>query len=78
MLKSAAPQFGLAIIAHEIGHLVHNHTKRNINSLEAQFEADQFVLTLGLENELIATLSEYRHIYGINERIEQLTRKKAV
>lgn len=50
---------GVAVLAHEIGHIINNHSKRKISMLEAQFEADKFVIDIGLEEELIDFLTDH-------------------
>src|SRR5690606_2109203 len=42
ILRSASPIRALAILAHEMGHLILGHSKRKISNLEAQIEADEF------------------------------------
>ena len=52
LLAAADPSYGYAILAHEIGHLIHSHSRKNISALDAQFEADAFTCKLGLAREL--------------------------
>ena len=39
---------GLAIFAHEMGHLFYQHPKKGTPELKAQIEADDFAYQLGL------------------------------
>ncbi|MDH5581334.1 MAG: M48 family metalloprotease [Bdellovibrionales bacterium] len=54
------PRFpqGVAVLAHELGHILRNHAKRHISILDSQFEADQFAIEVGFEEELIDFLSD--------------------
>lgn len=45
-----------AVIAHELGHIFHNHAARDISPLEAQVEADAFAMQLGYRKELCLLL----------------------
>ncbi len=71
-LRSAAPMYGAAILAHELGHLYHNHSKRDITPLEAQFEADLFACQLGLENELLDVLLDHQESREAQLRIKEI------
>lgn len=74
-LTSAAPQFGLAILAHELGHLIMAHHSRVVTEEKAQLEADQIVVALGLGKELLEVLEEYAHFPFISERINSLKKE---
>ena len=39
ILYSAAPLHGVAILAHELGHLYHQHATKEVSMLEAQIES---------------------------------------
>jgi hypothetical protein len=62
MLRSAAPRRGLAIVAHELGHLISQHSEREIDRLQAQIEADRFATQLGLGLELQEILLQFDEI----------------
>lgn len=47
ILRSASPERGIAILLHEAGHLVRQHSERSLNQLEAQLEADRFCAQRG-------------------------------
>ncbi len=52
LLKSSATNHALAILAHEMGHIIHNHSKREIDPVKAQVEADLYACKLGFSDEL--------------------------
>lgn len=52
LLKSTAISNFKAILAHELGHVMLNHGKRKIKSLDAQIEADLFAAKLGFVDDL--------------------------
>jgi hypothetical protein len=47
ILRSAAPERGVAVLLHEAGHLVRGHSHRSLNAIEAQLEADLFCVNRG-------------------------------
>lgn len=47
ILRSAAPERGVAILLHEAGHLTRRHSERSLTALEAQLEADRFCAKRG-------------------------------
>jgi len=57
LLKSNNFRQGLAILAHEVGHIFLGHSDRKIDPEDAQFEADYFSNLLGFGVELILFLS---------------------
>lgn len=73
ILRSASPIRGLAILAHEMGHLILEHSKRTIGNLEAQVEADEFAFRLGYGRELEQVLLEHEHSIDCRVRIARLT-----
>lgn len=56
-LESTDPSEALAILAHELGHVVHDHAARGTPQLQAQVEADAFACSLGFAREICALLS---------------------
>lgn len=58
LLLSALPTLGLAVLAHEIGHIYYRHTDRSISLIRAQIEADFFTFKVGLGEELISVLED--------------------
>ena len=72
LLKSASPTHSLAIIAHELGHILYEHNQNSIHPIIAQFEADQFVCSLGLKKELIDVLNDYKYLEECQVRIKKL------
>ena len=65
---------GLAILAHELGHFYHQHSKNNTPKLKAQVEADDFAHELGLSRELSEVLSKFNDIDS-KTRLSYLTAK---
>lgn len=59
MLHSASPEHGIAVLAHEYGHLFYKHSRNKIGTLKAQLQADQFTFILGLGHELLDVLMDY-------------------
>lgn len=55
-LISADPYEAYAILAHEIGHILHDHYQRGTSSIEAQIEADAFACSLGFREPIRALL----------------------
>jgi len=58
LLKSAAPDFGLAVLCHEIAHIVLDHSHKRLSPLQKQVEADRFALEHGFGLELVELLEE--------------------
>ena len=73
LLKSAIPFHAVAILAHEFGHIYHNHTELKIDTLTAQIEADQFAFDLGFGEELQEVLLDHAHSIDCRVRIAKLT-----
>ncbi|RLA64602.1 MAG: hypothetical protein DRQ88_00655 [Epsilonproteobacteria bacterium] len=76
ILKSKNCKPGLAILAHEIGHLFLKHSDRKIDTTDAQYEADYFSYLLGFGPELIAFLKERPECQDRLKRIIQVTTKE--
>ena len=72
MLKFASPEQALAILAHELGHLVYKHSQKNISPINAQFEADSFAVGLGYEDELKEILLNYKNNSDCQMRLKHL------
>ena len=73
MLTSGAPLMGIAVLAHELGHLVKGHSFKVIDPLEAQCEADQVAYEMGLGNELQEVLMDQPYSIEAKVRISRLT-----
>lgn len=73
MLKSPLPEEGLAILAHEVGHIFYQHSYREIDPLEAQIEADSFACDMGLTLPLESFLQKYEHTIEGKVRISRIT-----
>jgi hypothetical protein len=75
LLKSASAFHGIAILAHELGHIYHQHTEQKIDTLTAQIEADEFALDLGFGEELQEVLLDHAHSVDCRVRISRITSK---
>ncbi len=75
LLKSASAFHGIAILAHELGHVFHQHTENKIDTLTAQIEADHFAYELGFGEELQEVLLDHVHSVDCRVRIAKLTSK---
>lgn len=73
LLKSASAFHGIAILAHELGHIYHQHTELKIDTLTAQIEADKFAFDLGFGEELQEVLLDHVHSIDCRVRISKLT-----
>ncbi len=75
ILRSASSVHGVAILAHELGHIYHQHTENKVETLQAQIEADDFAFQLGFGEELQEILLD--HVYSVDcrLRISKLTTK---
>jgi hypothetical protein len=73
LLKSASAFHAIAILAHELGHIYHQHTEHKIDTLTAQIEADQFAFDLGFGEELQEVLLDHAHSIDCRVRISKLT-----
>ncbi len=73
LLKSGSSTHGLAVLAHELGHIYHQHTENKIDTLVAQIEADQFAFDLGFGEELQEILLDYNTSVDCRVRIAKLT-----
>lgn len=75
LLKSASIYHGLAVLAHELGHIYYQHTENRIETLTAQIEADDFAFQLGFGEELQDILVEHAESVDCRVRIAKLTSK---
>ncbi len=75
ILRSASADHGIAILAHEMGHIFYQHTENKIETLQAQIEADDFAFQLGFGEELQEILLDHAHSLDCRVRISKLTSK---
>ena len=76
LLKSSSFLQGLAVLAHELGHIYYQHTEKKVDSLKAQIEADDFAFELGFGDELKQVLLEHVHINAdCRVRVAHLSKK---
>ncbi len=75
ILRSASSVHGIAILAHELGHIYYQHTENRIDTLQAQIEADDFAFQLGFGEELQEILLDHVSSIDCRVRISKLTSK---
>ena len=75
ILRSASSIHGIAILAHELGHIYYQHTEKKIETLQAQIEADDFAFQLGFGEELQEILLDHAYSVDCRVRISKLTSK---
>lgn len=75
ILRSASSIHGVAILAHELGHIFYQHTENKIDTLQAQIEADDFAFQLGFGEELQEILLDHASSIDCRVRISKLTSK---
>jgi endo-1,4-beta-D-glucanase Y len=73
LLKSTAITHYKAILAHELGHILLSHGKREVNTLEAQVEADMFACKLGFVEDLENFLLEQPESVEKRVRLSYIT-----
>jgi hypothetical protein len=78
ILRSASSVHGIAILAHELGHIFYQHTENKIDTLQAQIEADDFAFQLGFGEELQEILLDHISSIDCRVRISKLTSKLIV
>ena len=72
LLRSGAFMTGVAVLAHELGHIALDHSGRNVGALAAQLEADRFAFLMGFGRETRALLLEHAGAPGAPERVRAL------
>lgn len=75
ILRSASSVHGVAILAHELGHIYYQHTENKVETLQAQIEADDFAYQLGYGEELQEILLDHISSVDCRIRISKLTSK---
>ena len=75
ILRSASSIHGVAVLAHELGHIYYQHTENKIDTLQAQIEADDFAYQLGFGEELQEILLDHKNSIDCRVRIAKLTSK---
>jgi hypothetical protein len=63
---------GVAVLAHELGHILLEHYKGELSPIEEQFEADDFAAKVGFKKELVEFLSLYPNSKECKLRIKIL------
>ena len=72
LLRSAAFMTGVAVLAHELGHIAFDHSGRDVGALDAQMEADRFAFLLGFGEEARDLLAARGGAPGARERAARL------
>lgn len=72
LLLSAKLDEGYAILAHELGHVFHGHSRRKISMLDAQLQADHFAWQLGYGEDLLRALQPERATEELAVRLIRL------
>lgn len=78
LLKQVNTRKGLAILAHEIGHLYFEHAGKKTHYLSAQLEADHFACKLGYQKEIEEIISSECSGDELSQRLGALNREKRV
>jgi hypothetical protein len=73
LLKTSGIFHGISVLAHEMGHIYHQHTEKRIDPLTAQIEADRFAFLLGFGEELQEVLLDHAYSIDCRVRISRLT-----
>ncbi len=74
-LSSFNPRGAHAVLAHELGHVFHEHSKKMIDPMQAQVEADEFAIDLGFEVEIEDFLNSRPESVEKRVRLTYLTSK---
>ena len=75
IMKSASPERALGVLFHEIGHLVNEHSFKDISPLQAQIEADFFAYKHGFGVALQEVLLDYEEDINCKVRIARLSQE---
>lgn len=75
MLKTVLFENGLAVLLHEIGHIIYDHALSKKSILTAQVEADDYAFNLGLGRQLHDVLLEHDRSVDTLTRVAILTSK---
>jgi Zn-dependent protease with chaperone function len=71
-IQSVQKHQAFAVLAHEFGHVYHEHSQKRIGSLAAQVEADRFACELGYAEDLYFVLSGEERTHELVERLHQI------
>ena len=72
LLHSASPEQALAIICHELAHLILGHHQHPVDAWDAQLAADRLVAVMGLGRELQEVIADYAPAWQAQARIAEL------
>lgn len=73
LLNAPFDGWAKAVLAHEFGHLYHQHGSRFVEPLEAQVEADRFAIEMGYLRPLAEFLEEQPESIEKRTRLAYLT-----
>ena len=74
LLNSASLMHGVSILAHELGHIVLDHSHKDLNPILAQLEADAIAFEMGFGKELMEEIKSFPTSYEYQLRIENLAK----
>ena len=72
ILHTASPERGLAILGHELAHLILKHHQKKITPWAAQLEADQLVVVMGLGAELQEVIADFAPPWEAQIRLSKI------
>jgi len=72
LLNSASLMHGVSILAHELGHIILNHSQNESDPILAQLEADTIAFEMGLGKELMEQIKSFPISHEYQLRIENL------
>lgn len=58
LLKSTVAESAFGVLAHELGHIFAKHYQKDLDAMEAQFEADRIACEMGFTKELVQFLMD--------------------
>lgn len=75
LLTSAKKSEAHAILAHELGHIYYGHSKKRIDPMTAQLEADRYAWEHGWGEEMLFVLNTLDSSEEVANRIQALKRR---
>jgi len=72
LLNSASLMHGVSILAHELGHIILDHSHNDLNPVLAQLEADAIAFEMGFGKELMEQIKSFPTSYEYKLRIKNL------
>ena len=72
LFLSAHFELAYSILAHEIGHVMYEHSQKKISALDAQLEADTYTWEQGYGMQLFSVLADENPTEELVKRLENL------